>query len=276
VLRLTLAIVGAVAVVAAAERQSAQEPVLTPPPQISSISPAKAAADGYDGGFRFCRIRFRTSPEGDGAGWYVDYPRADENLSIRLSQLTNLAVTTVGEGDPVNVVLNLTDAELFQCPFIMMTEPGGADFSAAEAAQLRLYLLKGGFLWADDFWGSHAWEWWSAQMAKVLPAHEYPIVELPIDHPIFHTLFDVKEIPQIPNIGLWMSSHITSERGADSAEAHARGIMDKKGRVMVFMTFDTDFGDAFERETESPDYFQRFSVPAYQIGADVLIYDYTH
>jgi len=244
--------------------------------QVDVNSPEAAAEEGYDGGFRFCRIRFRTSPEGDGAGWYVDYPRADENLSIRLSQLTRIPVTTYGEGDPVHIVLRLTDAELFQCPFVMMTEPGGAEFDDQEAAQLGTYLRKGGFLWADDFWGSRAWDWWSRQIAKALPANEYPIVDVPIDHPMFHTMFDIKEIPQIPNIGLWESAHITSERGADSAEAHARAIFDRKGRLMVFMTFDTDFGDAFERESESPDYFQRFSVPAYEIGSDVIIYALTH
>jgi len=244
--------------------------------QNDVTSPQAAAEEGYDGGFRFCRIRFNTSPEGDGAGWYVDYPRADENLSIRLSQLTRIPVTTVGEGDPVHIVLRLTDTELFQCPFVMMTEPGGADFSALEAAQLGQYLRKGGFLWADDFWGSRAWEWWSMQMAKALPPAEFPIVDVPLDHPMFHTMFDIKEIPQIPNIGLWESAHITSERGADSPQAYARAIFDKKGRLMVFMTFDTDFGDAFERETESPDYFQRFSVPAYEIGSDVIIYALTH
>jgi Domain of unknown function (DUF4159) len=244
--------------------------------QIDVSSPHAAAEEGYDGGFRFCRIRFNTSPDGDGAGWFVDYPRADENLSLRLSQLTSIPVTTVGEGDPVRLVLQLTETDLFQCPFVMMTEPGGADLSQEEARQLGTYLRKGGFLWADDFWGSRAWEWWSMQIAKALPADEFPIVDVPIDHPMFHTMFDIKAIPQIPNIGLWESSHITSERGADSPQAYARAIFDKKGHLMVFMTFDTDFGDAFERETESPDYFQRFSVPAYEIGSDVLVYALTH
>jgi len=239
-------------------------------------SPAAAAADGYDGGFRLCRIQFRTSEQGDGAGWFVDYPMADENLSLRLSQLTNIPVTTVGEGEPVHLLLELTDDELFQCPFVLMTEPGGAEFNDKEAERLRTYLLKGGFLWADDFWGSRAWQWWSAQIAKALPPNEYPIIELPLDHPMFHTRFDVKSIPQIPNIGLWESAHQTSERGADSAEAHARAILDKKGRVIVFMTFNTDFGDSFERETDSPDYFHRFSVPAYEIAADAFIYALTH
>jgi len=241
-----------------------------------ATTPQQAAESGYDGGLRFCRIQFNTSADGDGAGWFVDYPRADENLSIRLSQLTKLPITTVGEGDPVRVVLRLSETELFQCPWVMMTEPGGADLSEAEAKRLGEYLRKGGFLWADDFWGSHAWEWWSMQIAKALPPGEFPIVDVPIEHPMFHTMFDIKEVPQIPNIGQWVSSHTTSERGADSPQAYARAIFDKKGRLMVFMTFDTDFGDSFERETESPDYFQHFSVPAYEIAADVLIYALTH
>jgi len=244
--------------------------------QIDVSSPQAAAEEGYDGGFRFCRIRFNTSPDGDGAGWYVDYPRADENLSLRLSQLTRIPVTTVGEGEPVRLVMQLTDTDLFQCPFVMMTEPGGADLSQEEARQLGTYLRKGGFLWADDFWGDYAFDHWAKQLAKALPAGRYPIVDVPLEHALFHTMFDIKEIPQIPNIGLWESSHITSERGADSAEAQARAIFDKKGHLMVFMTFDTDFGDAFERETESPDYFQRFSVPAYEIGSDVLVYALPH
>jgi uncharacterized protein DUF4159 len=244
--------------------------------QTAVNNPRSAADEGYDGGLRFCRIKFNTSPDGDGAGWFVDYPRADENLSLRISQLTRIPITTIGEGDPVRLVVQLTEEELFQCPWVMMTEPGGADLSPEEAARLGDYLRKGGFLWADDFWGSRAWEWWSKQMGKVLPPEEFPIVDIPLDHPMFHTMFDVREIPQIPNIGQWESSHTTSERGADSPHAYARGVFDKKGRLMVFMTFDTDFGDSFERETESPDYFQRFSVPAYEIASDVLIYALTH
>jgi len=244
--------------------------------QTAVNTPRAAAEEGYDGGLRFCRIKFNTSAEGDGAGWFVDYPRADENLSMRVSQLTRIPITTLGEGDPVRLVVQLNEEELFQCPWVMMTEPGGADLSPEEAAKLGAYLRKGGFLWADDFWGSRAWEWWSMQMAKALPPSEFPIVDIPMDHPMFHTMFDINEMPQIPNIGQWESSHTTSERGFDSAQAHARGIFDSKGRLMVFMTFNTDFGDSFERETESPDYFQHFSVPAYEIASNVLIYALTH
>jgi uncharacterized protein DUF4159 len=231
---------------------------------------------GYDGGFRFCRLWFRNWSSGDGDGWYVDYPRADENLSIRLAELTRAPVTHDLEGNPLPVVVRLTDPALFRCPFIMMTEPGGSFFSKEEAANLRAYLLKGGFLWVDDFWGSRAWANWESQIAKALSPSEFPIVDLPLSHSIFRMLFPVRELQQIPNIGLWAMERRTSERWEDSAELHVRGIPDRHGRVMVLMTHNTDFGDAYEREAEMPDYFETFSVNGYAIGVDILLYAMTH
>src|SRR5512138_1888571 len=111
-----------------------------------NVPPFRPTVETNPAAFRFCRIRFRTSLAGDGNGWYVDYPRADVNLSLRLSQLTRTPIDEAGEGEPVHTVVALTDSELFQCPFVMLTEPGGADFSEREATLLRTYLLKGGFL----------------------------------------------------------------------------------------------------------------------------------
>jgi hypothetical protein len=239
-------------------------------------TPREVPEGSYDGSFRFCRISFRNSPDGDGDGWYVDYPRADENLSIRFMELTKAPVSHDAEGNPLHAVFPITDPELFKCGFVMMTEPGGSFFDEAEAKQLHTWLMKGGFLWADDFWGHYAFEWWSGQIGKALPPAEFPIFDVPLDHPIFHTLYNIKEIPQMPNIGLWMRAHITSERGEDSAVPHFRGINDHKGRLIVVMTHNTDFGDGYEQESVSPDYFQRFSVPAYAIGVDVILYAMTH
>src|SRR5262245_47779810 len=100
----------------------------------------------YDGAFRFCRIMFRQNPYGDGDGWSVDYPRADINLMYRLSELTVTGVSRGPRGDYNHAVFQLNDAELFKCPFVMMTEPGGSFFDEEEAAHLRDYLLRGGFL----------------------------------------------------------------------------------------------------------------------------------
>ena len=171
----------------------------------------------------------------------------------------------------------LTDDELFQCPFIMMQEVGSLFFSEEDAAKLRTYLLKGGFLWVDDFWGSYAWNIWAAQIRKVLPPGEYPIEDLPKDHPMFHTLFDLPGVPQIPSINYWYDSGgRTSERGFDSAQVHARAISDASGRVMVLMTHNTDVSDSWEREGDDPQYFYQFSVPGYQVAINVLLYTMTH
>ena len=140
----------------------------------------------------------------------------------------------------------------------------------------RNYLLKGGFLWADDFWGEHAWSFWESQLRKVLPSASYPIVDLPLEHPIFHEMLRVDSIPQIPAIDFWAGRRSTSERGADSAVPHVRAISDDRGRIMVLMTHNTDFGDAYEREGDNREYFERFSVPGYAFGVNVVLYDLTH
>ena len=241
------------------------------------MGPPMQANPSYDGAFRFCRIMFNNSAYGDGNGWFVDYPRADINLSYRLGELTTTSISRGPGGDYHHVVLRLTDDELFKCPFVMMTEPGGAYFDEDEAARLREYLVKGGFLWADDFWGEYAWNAWVGELRKALPAGEYPITVLLPDHPIFHTLYEVRQLPQIPSINFWLGTGgRTSERGADSAEPHARAIADANGRVIVLMTHNTDFGDAFERETDNRAYFDTFAAAGYAFGINAIIYAMTH
>ena len=231
----------------------------------------------YDGAFRFCRIMFRQNPNGDGGGWAVDYPRADINFPYRLSELTVTPVSKDTKGDFNHVVLRLTDPELYQCPFIMMTEVGALYMDEDEAARLGDYLLKGGFLWADDFWGEYAWRVWENEIRKALPAGEYPMVDLPLAHQIFHMLYQVNSVPQIPSINAWFAlGGGTSERGADSAVPHARAIFNRQGDIMVLITHNTDFGDAFEREGDNRGYFERFAGVGYAFGINALVYAMTH
>jgi hypothetical protein len=229
----------------------------------------------YDGAYTFCRIMFRNSSNGDGGGWSVDYPRADENFPFRLSELTLTPVSRGVGGTFNHAVFRLTDRELFKCPFVMLTEPGGAYFDEDEAAALRTYLAKGGFLWADDFWGEYAWSIWQSEIAKALP--EYQIIDLPLSHPLFHMLYQVTKVPQIPSIHSWFGrGGSTSERGADSAVPHARAILDERGNVMVLITHNTDFGDAFEREGENRAYFEEFAGVGYAFGINALLYAMSH
>jgi hypothetical protein len=241
---------------------------------FGNISLAKA--NDFDGSWHFCRAYFRSDPRGDGGNWSVDYPRADLNLSVRLSELTKTNVSFTN-GEPNPLLIRFTDDELFDCPFVMMTEVGSAFIDNDEAMRMREYMLKGGFIWADDFWGSYAWEWWTGQLSRVFPPNEYPIIDLPSNHPLFSAQFVIKKVPQIASINFWAGSGGgTSERGEDSAEAHARAILDKHGNIMMLMTHNTDLGDSFEREADDPQYFYQMSVPGYAFGINVLLYGLTH
>jgi hypothetical protein len=193
-----------------------------------------------------------------------------------LSELTKTRVSLDPSGEPNHLVIRLTDPALFQCPFIMMTEVGAVYFDPEEAARLREYLMKGGFLWADDFWGSYAWDHWANEFNKVLPPAEYPTRDLPMDHPIFRSQFVMKRVPQIPSINHWYRYNDTSERGSDSAVPHARGIADRHGRLLVLITHNTDIGDSWEREGDDPTYFYNFSVEGYAFGINALLYSMIH
>lgn len=242
------------------------------------MPPRFATAESFDGAFNYCRAMF-TSVRGTagGQGWWTDYPDADINFSIRLGELTKTRVSRQPTGEPNHLVVRLTEAALFQCPFISMEDPGSVSFSDAEVEALRAYLLKGGFLWADDFWGTLAWEYWVQEISRVLPPDEYPIKDLMPDHPIFRSMFEVKKVPQIPSIQFWRrSGGYTSEQGEDSAEVHMRGISDRHGRLMVLMTHNTDIADAWEREGEDPQFFYSFSPDGYAVGINVMMYAMTH
>ena len=243
-----------------------------------SLNVRTATEDSFDGKFQFCRIVFSSGGSGDfeAGTWRADFPRADINLSVRLSELTRTDISRISSGQPNNVALWLSQPELFNCPFIMMTEVGASELNSRDIPNLRAYLQKGGFLWVDDFWGEDAWNWWMFQLRKVLPEREYPVVDLPPGHPLYHAIFEVAATPQIANIGFWSRRNGNSERGAESASVHTRAILDSHNRIMVLMTHNTDIGDSFEREGDDPTYFLNFSVPGYAFGINALLHAMTH
>lgn len=235
-----------------------------------------ATEQSFDGAFQFCRVYFRGSANGDGGDWQVDFPRADSNLMTRLSELTKTPISRLPEGEPNHVIIRLTQPELFRCPFIMMTEVGNIYLDEAEASALRDYLLKGGFLWADDFWGEYAWTVWDSQFRKVLPTGRYAYQDLPLDHQIFRQFYTIRRFPQIPSIGAWRGTGGGTSERMDSRVPHARAVLDDRGRIMVLITHNTDFGDSFEEEATDREYFLRFSVDGYAFGINALLYALTH
>jgi len=231
--------------------------------------------------FTFARIQYGTRYGGGYGGgrgrrgrrgrWATDYPDSDLNFSYRLHQLTSMEV------NPDGVILQLTDPELVNYPFIYIVEPGDMSLSEPERQALRSYLLNGGFLMVDDFWGED--EWWNFyyEIKQVFPNREP--VELPLSHPIFHAVFDLKEKPQIPSIGHALQGRdygITWER-PDAQEVHYKALYDDKGRMMAIICHNTDLGDGWEREGENEWYFHEFSEKkAYPLGINIVFYAMTH
>lgn len=222
--------------------------------------------------FTFVRIRYSSGGYGRrNYAWNTDYPDSDLNFSYRLQQLTSMQV------DPHGKVLELTDDELFDYPFIYIVEPGALAFGREEIKILRQYLLNGGFLMVDDFWGEREWDNFYYEIKRVFPDRE--LIELELDHPIFHAVFDLKERPQIPSINIALrgrESGVTWER-SDARDVHYKAIYDDQGRMMVIICHNTDLGDGWEREGENEWYFREFSEKkAYPMGINIVFYAMTH
>ena len=233
-------------------------------------------ADLNDGGFTVCKWMFRSGlSEPGGVGWSTDYPFGEINLLIRLSDLTRVRVSRDKRNDVNYWVVQLTDDQLFQCPLLLGSDVGTAVLSNAEVQRLRQYLLKGGFLWVDDFWGTRAWEQWTSQIRRALP--EFPIVDVASDHPLRNAQFAIADVKQITSIFTWGGpGSDTRERGTDSPHANFRAIADAQGRVMVAMTHNTDIGDSMEREGDDPDFFAEFSPAGYALATNIVLYALTH
>jgi uncharacterized protein DUF4159 len=223
--------------------------------------------------FTFVRVRYssyggRYGGYGWGGGkWATDYPDSDLNFSFRLQQLTSLEV------DPHGKILELTDPALFDYPWIYLIEPGNMYLEEAEVLALRKYLYNGGFLMVDDFWGEAEWHNFYENIKRVFPDRE-PI-ELPLEHEIFHCVYDLKKKPQVPSIHAWFNGQ-TTERW-DAPEPHYKGIFDDKRRMMVIICHNTDLGDGWEREGVDPGYFKEMSEKwSYPLGINIVTYAMTH
>jgi len=212
----------------------------------------------YGGGGLGGRSFFRSS-------WAVDFPKADRQFLVVLGETLDLLRVPSVEN-----AVNLADPNLRKYPFLYTLEVGGMYLSQPQVEGLRNYLLAGGFLVVDDFWG--AWEWrnFEEQIRRVLPGVE--IEEIPLNHEIFHVFYDIEEILQVPNIGNAQRG-VTSECGP--CQPRVRGIFDDDGRLMVVINWNTDLGDAWEWSEQAAYPFE-YSNFAYKMAVNFIVYAMTH
>ena len=230
-------------------------------------APSQRAEAGRPHSFQFTRAMYQGGRGGwRGGAWATDYPKADQQFVSVLARLVDRL--DVAQGDHA---LRLDDPALRRYPFLYAVEVGHMMLSDAEVEGLRSYLLAGGFLMVDDFWGTREWAQFAQQIGRVLP--EYPIVDIPLDHPLMGTFYEVEEIVQVPSINNWRWGRQTHER--DGYVPALRGIFDEDGRLLVVIHFNSDLGDAWEW-AEQPDYPLEFSTYAMQMTANNIIYALSH
>ena len=227
--------------------------------------------------FTFARLRYN-SESGYGryrrfSKWMTDYPDADLNFSYRLQQLTSLEV------NPNAAIVDIDAEQLRHYPFVYMIEPGQIYLDEAEAKILRDYMMNGGFIMVDDFWGIEEWEIFNLALKSIFPDREPE--ELPIEHEIFHMVFPLKVKPQIPSVGHAIqgrSMGITYEWNKPGSETpHYKAIFDDQRRIIMMICHNTDLGDGWEEEGTDPWYFREFSEKyAYPLGINIIFYALTH
>jgi Domain of unknown function (DUF4159) len=199
-----------------------------------------------------------------GTAWTVDYPDGDRTFARLLARLTRIDVRVVEQ--PVNLD---DDIDAYYWPFLISGLVGAWDLTDTQALKLREYLLRGGFLLCDSFYGTEEWNGFYDGLRRVFP--DRPVVELPDDHPIFHAVFDLTDRPQIPT---WQHLPYGGYRN-DGATPHWRAILDDDGRVMVMITYNNDIADGWQR-ADAPQYPPEAAYLALALGVNFAVYALTH
>jgi hypothetical protein len=201
-----------------------------------------------------------------GWGWGIDYPGGDCKLMWGIHRLTNLKV------HPNPNVIAAGDPDIFKFPFLYAVSPGAMYLSDQDARHLRDYLLRGGFLHVDDFWGLRQLGNFVTQMRKVFPDRQ--LEQLPLSHEVFHTFYDVDSVVQVPNRSNGCYDRQTWEQPDDTVP-RILGMSDDSGRLMMVVTYNSDLGDAWEY-MDLPCYPEKYSGAAYRMALNFMLYALTH
>jgi len=215
--------------------------------------------------FVFTRLIYNGRILGYYKNWYTDYPKGDEQLIQGLKRLTNLNIADHERAVPLN------DPNLFKYPFLYSSEAGQLVFTQEDAKIMREYLDRGGFWMVDDFWGSFEWNNFMQNLQKVYPNVE--VKDIPMNHPIFHTFYDIEKLIQVPSLAYTMNGGITYEQ--DGFVAECKGVWDDHGRLVMAIHHNTDLGDSYEWADE-PRYPNYFSSYGYRIALNTFLYALTH
>jgi hypothetical protein len=245
----------------------------------AAILAAAVAASGDEGRdeealptseFHFVRLEYGDVGSfggfpGRGFGhWLVDYPAAEYHFTQGVRRLSNIDI------DDEARMLSLKDDALFNYPWLYAVEVGHWYLSDEEAARLREYLVRGGFLMVDDFHGPQDWAVFMESMTRVFP--DRPVVDIPDDDPVMHVVFDLDEKVQIPGIRPLLMG-VTYEYGGKVP--HWRGIYDDDGRLMVVINHNMDLGDSWEL-ADDPLYPEHMTTLGYRFAVNYAVYSMTH
>jgi hypothetical protein len=206
--------------------------------------------------------------------WTIDYPRSDRHLALAIRRLTRIEARSAEQ--PINLD---EDDDVYNYPWLYAVEVGHWELTDSQIVKFREFLLRGGFFMCDDFHGTDEWNVFIGTMSKVFP--DKPIVDLPNDSPIFHTVYDLSERYQVPGMQYTQSGSIcekcpTNPRfGMGGDIPRWRAIFDDRGRVMVAICHNMDLGDSWENADEIT-YPQKFSALGIRLGVNYLTYAMSH
>ena len=200
-----------------------------------------------------------------GVSWTQDYPRADRHFTVVLRRLTRVHTRSVEQ--PVNPD---DGDDIYNWPFLAAGEMGDWKLSGEQISKVREYLLRGGFLMLDDFWGAQEWARFMETMREILP--DRPVVDIENSDPLFHIVYDLDNRYQI--LGQWALTGRMAERWVGTTPGW-RGIYDDKHRLIVAITFNNDVGDSWEY-ADDPYYPEKYSALGIRLGVNDVVYAMTH